>query len=1042
MHPETFMKSFSMNQRFQLAGVVCVGIALFASSFSVGLKAADFGKDVLPIFSEKCFQCHGPDENERKGGLRLDTLEGATKDLDGYAAVVPGHPEESELIQRIDHDDPDAVMPPPESELSLSTKEKQVLRDWIKEGAHYETHWAFIAPQKTELPQAGHPIDAFVRDRLKRENLNLSPPASAEILCRRLYLDLTGLPPSPSEIEAFVAADQSSRDQAVYELSKRLMDTPQFGERWAQPWLDVARYADSNGFEKDLAREQWAWRDWVIQAINEDKPYNEFLIEQIAGDLLPNPTQDQIIATGFLRNGMVNEEGAIVPEQFRLEGMFDRMDCIGKAVLGISLQCAQCHSHKFDPISQEEYYGMFAYLNNTHEAQSWVYSDAQLEKIEQIKNKVKTLESEIKAKRPDWKNEILVWEVDQKAEQPYWSVLDFHEHVWEGGLNHPTKLEDLSILVLGHPTVGGSMYMTARPGEVTVSEIRLEALRHGDHPFGGPGRGRKGLFSIAEIEVYHLGSEETDWEKIKLKEARADFATEERDLSDESKKEDRARIGPASFLIDENIKTGWMPDRGPMLRNTDSAAVVTLDKPIQLTDESELKIKLKLHQGKNSNGRDNLQLGRLRCSFSNGKHAGAPLIDHSAWLAMQKPNPERTESDHQKIFRAWRNSLPDCKDINEKIALEESRYPEADTSVLHLSQPSSPELQRVTYLLDRGTWDRPKNQVAPHTPAAMHDMQKTPETRLDFAYWLASENSPLTSRVQVNRVWQSVFGAGLVETAEDFGTRAPRPEYQKLLDWLAVDFVEKDWSLKSLIQTLVTSRVYQQDSRITPGLAELDPKNQLLARGPRFRVEAEMIRDIALSVSGLLHSQVGGPSFYPPVPKSMLDYNYFKVDWQEAEAPERYRRSLYMFRKRSMPDPVLTSFDAPNADFACARRMRSNTPLAALVPLNEPIFVEASRALALRILKEGGNTDEARADYGIRLCMARPSKEKERRILLEMISQQRSRLAQGWLSIDRIAFGNRESRPELPQGTTPQDAAAWSMAARVLLNMDETLTKY
>ncbi len=1027
--------------RSRALSVFGLGFYCFTIALSPSLGGVDFGRDVLPIFSEKCFHCHGPDEKERKGGLRLDTSAGATSDLGGYAAVVPGKPDQSTLIERIEHSDPDEVMPPPSSELALSADEKSILREWISSGAEYEQHWAFVKPAKRIPPKTGHPIDAFVEARLAREELALSAPASAETLCRRLYLDLIGLPPSPSEVADFVAADKIGRQQAVESLTDQLMKNPQYGERWARPWLDVARYADSNGFEKDVAREQWAWRDWVIQALNEDKPYDEFVLEQIAGDLLPDHSQDQLIATGFLRNGMVNEEGAIIPEQFRLEGIFDRMDCVGKAVLGLSLQCAQCHTHKFDPISHDEYYGMFAFLNNTHEAQSWVYTEEQLNQIETVQLEVQKLEDEIRASHSNWEEELLMWEETERAKQTGWQTLDFHEHVWEGGLNHPTKLADRSIMVLGHPSTGGSMYLVARPGETTINKIKLEALRHGDHPFGGPGRGRLGLFSIAELEVYQRGSSDGEWTKVELSDAQVDFATEEREIDDGPDKEKRPRIGPASFLIDGKTHTGWMPDRGPILRHTESVAVVSLSAPLTLDRNAELKIRLQLHRGKVVTSRDNLQLGRMRFSITDTSKPTAPLLDHAAWLALEKNPEERSQKDQETIFRAWRQSKTELAKVNKKIVELERTYPEAETSVLHLSKPPT-DLRRTTHLLDRGVWNRPKYEVTAHTPAALHRGSGNMKTRLDFAQWLVSEDSPLTARVQVNRIWQSIFGVGLVETAEDFGTRAARPEHLELLDWLAVDFVEQGWHMKPLIRTIVTSRVYQQDSRLRPELVEIDPENRLLARGPRFRVDAEVVRDIALSVSGLLHQRVGGPSFYPPVPKSMLDYNYVRMNWPEAKAPDRYRRSLYMFRKRSMPDPVLTSFDAPNADFACARRTRSNTPLAALVPLNETVFVEAARALSLRILRDGGSDDLNRADFGIRLCTGRAPKTSELHELLKLVTKQRTRLADGWLSIDDVAFGNSEVRPELPKHTTPQDAAAWAIAARVLLNLDATLTKH
>ena len=1017
------------------------GTFLFASALPMSFGSISYGRDVLPIFSEKCFQCHGPDQNQRKGGLRLDTRAGATKKADGFAAVTPGDPTLSSLISRIEDDDIDEVMPPPETGLTLSTQEKSMLREWILNGAQYEQHWAFQVPQKNPPPREGHPIDAFVSARLERNGLSFSPPANSETLCRRLYLDLIGLPPSPEQMTNFARAAKVDRKKAVEDLTTRLMKNPAYGERWARPWLDVARYADSNGFEKDVAREQWAWRDWVIESINKDQPYNEFLIEQIAGDLIPNRTQDQLVATGFLRNGMVNEEGAIIPEQFRVEGIFDRMDCVGKSVLGLSLQCAQCHSHKFDPISHDEYYGMFAFLNDTHEAQSWVYTEEQLEKINTIQSRVANLEESIKTKHPDWQQAIAVWEADERSNQPLWNVLDFSEHVWEGGLNHPTKLSDRSILVLGHPSAGGSMYLVSRPGETTIREIRIEALRHGDLPFDGPGRGRTGLFSIAEIEVYQRKNEDADWLKVELAKAQVDFATDEREIDHGPDKEKRPRIGPASFLIDGQLQTGWMPDRGPVRRHTDAVAIVTPTTPLTFHESSELKIRLQLHRGKVVTSRDNLQLGRLRCSIAETSLPKRPVLDHAAWLAISKPKAARTKEDTEAIFRAWRQSQPELAQTNALIDEQERTYPEAVTSVLHLAMPPD-GLRRTTRLLDRGVWDRPKHTIQAHTPAALHRSSSKLETRLDFARWLVSAESPLTARVQVNRIWQAIFGVGLVKTAEDFGTRAPRPEYQDLLDWLSVDFVEQGWRMKPLIRTIVSSQVYQQDSRIRPEIHELDPENHLLSRGPRFRVDAEVVRDIALSLSGLLNQRLGGPSFYPPVPKSMLDYNYVRMNWPEADAPERYRRSLYMFRKRSMPDPVLTSFDAPNADFACARRPRSNTPLAALVPLNEPIFIEAARALALRILHESGPDDESRVDFGIQLCTGIPPAKAEREALLAFLAEQRTRLAEGWLTISHIAFGEGDSPPpELPANTTPQDMAAWAITARVLLNMDATLTK-
>ncbi len=1005
---------------------------------SGGIRAderVDFGRDILPILSENCFQCHGPDEKQRSANLRLDTAEGARQDRGGYAALVVGKPDASELIRRIETRDADVMMPPPNSKLQLTDRQRRLLRQWVEQDGEYTLHWAFVPPQRTSA--AG--IDELVDASLVRAGLKRSPRAHPEALCRRLYLDLTGLPPSPQEVDAFVAAARLDWNKAVDALIGQLLESAAYAEKWARHWLDVARFADSNGFEKDMPREQWAWRDWVIRSIAADQPYNQFVVEQIAGDLIPHRTQDQLVATGFLRNGMVNEEGAIVYEQFRMEGIFDRMDCVGKAVLGLTLQCAQCHTHKFDPITQDEYFGMFAFLNDTFEAQSWVYTSQQQKQIESIRRQVAKIESELKTRLPDWRQRMSQWVDLERRREATWKYLDAIEHEWEGGLNHPEKLADFSILVLGHPTTQGKVFVTAKPENSRITAIRIEALRHGDLPFGGPGRSYRGTFAISEIEAWSRMPGEQDWKPLEFAKATADFAEPEHELEPfflnrrgGQTKEDR-RVGPASFLIDGDGKTAWRADRGPILRETESAALVQLAEPLDLPAGGELKVRLSQDHG-GDGGIDNLQLGRFRISVTSAENPALPPHDHAATLAL-------LDGDEKVLFRAWRQSVQEFAAENQGIARLEATYPEAATSVLHLAQPSSAN-RRETRLLDRGIWDRPRHEVSPRTPAVLPPLEVESPTRLDFARWLVNDRNPLAARVQVNRVWQAMFGSGLVETSEDFGSRAPRPEHLEVLDWLAVDFMEHGWSLKHLVRRIATSETYQQTSRLTPLLLERDPRNRLLARGPRFRVEAEVVRDIALSASGLLHQDVGGPSFFPPVPQSLLDYNFFKPDyWEPATGPERYRRSLYMFRKRSMPDPVMSTFDAPNSDFACARRARSNTPLAALVSLNEPVFVEASQAMALRVLREGGPTDPQRIDYAYRLVAGRRASPAEKEELLRLLALQRRRLAEGWLSIDKIGFRDPENRPELPEGVTPQDVAAWAMASRILLNLDEVLTK-
>jgi hypothetical protein len=983
----------------------------------------DFQRDIRPILAEHCAACHGVDAAMRKSGLRLDQRASALRGgKSGVAAIVPGKPDQSELIQRVSARDADLVMPPPKLKKSLTEKQIQTLKRWIAEGARYENHWAFVPPVKASPPKVGmlHPIDAFVVAQLKGLNLSLSPAASSATLCRRLYLDLIGLPPSPKELEAY----QRDGFEATVDL---LLRSERFGEKWARHWLDVARYSDTNGYEKDLQREQWAWRDWVIDALNRDMPYDQFLIEQVAGDLLPGAGQSQRVATGFLRNSMVNEEGAIVPEEFRKVEMFDRMDCLGKAVLGVTAQCAQCHSHKFDPLTQDEYYGIFAFLNNCYEAQSWVYTPEQLRTLADLHARVNAAEQRIRAGRAHWAEELAAWEQERTRQRVAWEPLIAIELGSISGLNHPTQEADGSLLMKGHPS--DDVFMIAVPDLTGITGLQLEALNHGDLPHNGPGRGRAGTWAIRELEVFTRKPGSKDWEKLKLINATADFSEPEHKEGDMKK-----ASGPVAFLIDGSDNTTWSSDRGVGRRNLPSVAVVQFERPVTLPPGTQLKVALQM----DGSG----MLGCCRLSITRQPAPVAPPIDHAAMLSMLTPAKYRTTEQNAAVFAAWRSGLADLKAINEEIDSHWKSTPQAMTSILHLREREAAN-HRTTYFLNRGNWDQPVRKIEPHVPAALHPFPAgSPRNRLGFARWLADRSSPLTARVAVNRTWQAIFGSGLVETPEDFGTRAPSPVYRELLDWLAVDFMETGWSQKQLIRRIVTSAVYRQSSQVTPALLERDARNAWLARGPRFRADAEVVRDIALSASGLLVHRLGGPGVIPPVPQNVLDYNYtYPGFWKAAEGSERYRRTVYGFRKRSMPDPVMANFDGPNGDFACARRTRSNSPLAALTVLNEAVFVEAARALALRILREGGTDDARRIDYAMLLCVSRPARPAERETLLTLLQSARRRLGDGWLNPRELTTGDPAKLPSLPDGATPQDAAAWTLVARVLLNLDETISK-
>ncbi len=1013
--------------------------------------AVDFAREVQPILAENCFHCHGPDAKDRKGGLRLDTRDGALKGgKSELPSLVPGKPDESEIMLRVLATDEEDVMPPPKENKRLTPAQKDTLRRWIAGGAPYAEHWAFTAPAKAPLPAgAVNPVDALVAAKLPSTGLKSAGPADSTTLVRRIWLDLVGLPPPPAAVDAFIAAEaKSGRAAAVDALITQLFADERYGEKWARVWLDAARFADSNGFEKDLPREQWAWRDWVIAAYNRDLPYDQFLIEQIAGDLLPDAKQDQIIATGFLRNGMINEEGAIIPEQFRIEGLFDRLDCVGKATLGLTLQCAQCHTHKFDPITHDEFFGIYAFLNNSYEAQSWVYTSEQQQQIAQIAKDLAAVDTKVREARPKWSEQLAAWEKELQTRRAgtAWAPIVAKELASTSGLNHPTQAADGSIFTDGHPSTKGDIFVIAEPALNGATGLRLEALCHDDFPFRGPGRSRYGTWAVTELEVSVQVPGSDKWEKLPLKNATADFSEPLRGIEPEWSanfdKEGKRILGPVAFMIDGSDNTAWRADRGPGRRNTESVAVVQFAEPLVRPAGTKLKALIRYHHSGDDNGRGNTMLGRCRLSLTDSPDPKAEPVDYAAQLALDTPPDRRTPEQQRAIFSAWRASVPALKKFQTESDALWKKYPGAKTTVLHLAERRADDV-RPTRLLDRGAWDKPLHPVAPHVPAALHPLPAdAPKNRLTFAHWIADRRSPLTARVAVNRVWQSVFGLGLVETPEDFGTRTPVPLQHDLLDWLAVDFMDRGWSQKQLLRTILSSTVYQQASRVAPAQLERDPRNQYLARGPRFRAEAEVVRDVALSAAGLLHQKVGGPSVFPPVPENVLAYNFFKVTyWDVPKNEERYRRSLYLFRKRSMPDPMLSAFDAPNGDAACVRRVRSNTPLAALTGLNEPVLVEAAQALALRVWREGGATEADRIVHAYRLCTSRAPKPAEAEAVARLLADTRARLKRGELKAGDIAFSEMTKPADLPADATPADLAAWTIAARVILNLDETLTK-
>jgi len=885
--------------------------------------------------------------------------------------------------------------------------------------------------------------------RLEEEGLAPSPEAGRVTLLRRLSLDLIGLPPTPEEVDAFLA---DGSPDAYEKQVERLLDSPHYGEKWGRMWLDAARYADSDGFEKDKPREVWFYRDYVINALNRDLGYDRFIIEQIAGDLLPNPTQAQRVATGFLRNSMINEEGGIDPEQFRMEAMFDRMDALGKAVLGLTIQCAQCHNHKFDPLTQAEYYSIFAFLNNSYEANVAVYTPEEHQRRAEMFAEIDAIERSIRRSNPDWEERLEDWASETQGDQPDWRVIQPAVIDMSTGGQKYLPLDDGSLLAQGYAPTKHTVRLPYEADETqTVSAVRLELLMHPNLPRGGPGRSIEGTGALTEIELYVIPAdapddlEDEDLEKVEIARATADVNPPEEPLHapylNREPEKDQRVTGPVAFAIDDDPLTAWSIDAGPGRTNQPRKAVFELAEPLELDEGDTLQIRLsQRHGGWNSDDNQNNNLGRIRLSLTDEPGAAADPLPTAVREIVAKPAAERSKAEQTRLFRYWRQTVPEWSEANARIEKLWARHPEGSTQLVMQERGE----RRPTHRLERGDFLKPAEQVEPSTPRFLNSAYESDEpTRLRFARWLVDDDAPTTARSIVNRIWQGYFGTGIVETVEDLGTQAPDPSHPKLLDWLAVELMENDWSLKRIHRAIVTSATYRQSSKVSPELRKRDPYNRLLARGARFRVDAEVVRDIALAASGLLNPEVGGPSVYPPAPEFLFQppVSYGPKIWDTETGEDRYRRAVYTFRYRSLPYPALDVFDAPNGDASCVRRARSNTPLQALTTLNETVFLEAARALALQAIEEGGETDFERLEHAFRRCVARKPKTPEAAELLALLDRAERRYAAEELDPWAMLQTTPAMRGRLPGGVSAAEAAAWTAVSRVILNLDETITK-
>jgi len=1038
--------------------LLVAGVPL-AATFLVLLHAQepkpDFTHEIQPLFEKSCYSCHGA--ANQSAGLRLDSRDGVIGKV-----IKPGDSANSELYKRVAGLSSGPRMP---MGGKLASADIAKIKAWIDAGADWpagslpqvsstnpaKKHWAFIPPVRPALPPVKNarwvrnPIDRFVLAKLESEGLRPSPEADKATLLRRLSLDLIGLPPTPAEVDAFL------KDKSPHAYEKqvdRLLASPHYGEKWARQWLDGARYADSDGYEKDKPRSVWFYRDWVINAFNRNLPYNQFIIDQLAGDLLPHATQDDIVATGYLRNSMINEEGGVDPEQFRMEAMFDRIDAIGKGMLGLTIQCSQCHNHKYDPFKQVEYYQVFAFLNNSYEANVAVYTPEEDMKRADILRRTREIEGDLKHRHPDWQAQMARWEDSAKQEKTDWTVIrPAVDDISTGGEKYVPQ-PDGSLLALGYAPTKHRVKMTVKTDMKTISAFRLELLTDPNLPLGGPGRSIKGTGALTEFEVEAAPANAPDKiTKVKFARASADLNMPETPLApmfyDKTNK--RRVTGPIEFAIDGKDETAWTTDAGPGLRNQPRKAVFDAAEPISNDGGTILNIYLsQKHGGWNSDDNQNNNLGRMRLSITSDPNAVADPVPANVREILAIPREQRTELQKATEFSYFRTTVPEWKDENETIAALWKGYPEG-SSQLVLDEQSTP---RETHRLNRGDFLQPAEVVKPGVPAFLNPLPKdAPLNRLTFAKWLVARDSPTTARAYVNRLWQAYFGIGIVETSEDFGTQGAKPSHPELLDWLAVEFMDRGWDVKAMQRLIVTSATYRQSSNVTPELLTKDPYNRLLARGPRFRVDAEIVRDIALEASGLLNPKVGGPSVYPPAPAFLFlpPASYGPKVWNEAHDADRYRRGLYTFRFRSVPYPMLQTFDAPNGESSCVRRARSNTPLQALTTLNEPLFVESARALAMKTIEEGGATEDKRIAFAMRRVLSRNPSPEEKTELLGLLEKEQKHYSDGahdpWQLLAADPARLADNKPVLPKKVQPAEAAAWTVVSRVLLNLDETITK-
>ena len=988
---------------------------LLALSSSAVAGELEFNRDIRPILSENCFHCHGPDEKTREAKLRLDTREGALK----KEAIIPGSPEDSEVIYRITTDDEDDLMPPPGHHLELTKRDIATLEQWIREGAEYQQHWSFEKPTASGSGSLSEIIDAEIRTRLKKEGIKASRTANRQTIMRRLSLDLRGLPPTLEEIDAFVA-DKSP--DAYESLVDRFLASPQTAERLTLDWLDVARFSDTNGYSIDDHRDMWGWRDWVIHAFMENKRYDVFLTEQLAGDLIPDAMPQQVMATGFLRNSMNTHEGGTIPEEYRVAYIADKIDTVSSTFMGLTMKCAQCHNHKYDPISQKDYYRFYAFFNSATERGMGAtngntapfiqvrspldaISEAQqalterAERIRELRDKLKHAEPE---KFESWKAGILakVGSAEKKTAQSGFRFPDkgqVAEWIWSEKAGATDRILVRRTFTLDRAIKSAQVFFTCDNSADLY--VNGKKLAHVD-PWMEP--------KSVNITAH-------------LKEGGNIIGADARNAG-----------GVAGFIA-------WV-----QLDHEDGRTAYLLSGP-----NWKWKVPGSEDLAKNLSSEDGWM-----APVSLGKHGVKPWGDlktaqsiprEQRLAEILRKTPDARSADENKLLSD--DFMKESSPLNQRLhkslgielgIIEKQLKDSGKTSVMVMDSPGT----RKTHILMRGEYDNPGEEVTAGVPEMFVQLpENQPTDRLALARWLTSTENPLTARVAVNRYWQLIFGAGLVRTAEDFGSQGEWPSHQALLDTLAVRFREGGWNVHNLLKEMVMSDTYRQRSDMSPEMLAGDPQNRLLARAPRTRLPAELVRDNALAISGQLHLQIGGPSVFPEQPDGLwrqvshFGYGTFTAQAYYPDAGEKTRRrSMYTFWKRTAPPPSLSIFDAPTRETCTVRRLQTNTPLQALVLLNDPQYVKAAGALARRMVAEGGDSPESRISYAFRLATARHPETTEIEVLTAAYAREKERFTADHRSAKNLL---QESEND---GSDPT-LAALTMVASTILNLNETITK-